>query len=363
MQVSKTSNPVLGIMSGTSLDGVDLALCLFTESGNKISYSFLQTETVPLPPFWLDIFSNPFQLSAEELAKLHVEFGKFLGETAKTFLKKNQAKAGIISSHGQTMFHNPASGYTFQLGHGAAIAHTAGIDTVCDFRTGDVVLGGQGAPLVPIGDELLFGNFDGCLNLGGFSNISCRIPGKGRIGFDISPVNYVLNDLANKLHHAFDDGGQIAASGNLITVLFDELNALPYYTQKAPKSLGAEWVKEHISPLMDETKYSIPDLLRTFTEHVAHQIAITAKELDIETLLSTGGGTKNTFLIERIQSLTGNAITIPDHKTLDFKEALIFALLGYLRVHEKANVLASVTGADINSCSGAIYKAYPQVGY
>jgi len=363
MQVSKTSNPVLGIMSGTSLDGVDLALCLFTESGNKISYSFLQTETVPLPAFWLDIFRNPFQLSAEELAKLHVEFGKFLGETANVFLKKNQAKAGIISSHGQTLFHNPKSGYTFQLGHGAAIAHATGIDTVCDFRTGDVVLGGQGAPLVPIGDELLFGNFDGCLNLGGFSNISCRIPGKGRIGFDISPVNYVLNDLANKLNLPFDEDGKTAASGHLIPTLFDALNALPYYAQNAPKSLGAEWVKEHIFPLMDESTYAVSDLLRTFTEHAAHQIAITTKELGIESLLCTGGGAKNNFLVDRIQHLTGNIINLPDHKTLDFKEALIFALLGYLRVHEKTNVLASVTGALANSCSGAIYKAFPQVGY
>lgn len=363
MQLSKSSNPVLGIMSGTSLDGVDLALCMFEEKGNQFSYSFLQTETVPLPNEWLELFSDPFKLSAEELAKAHIGFGKFLGQTAKDFLKKNRTKAAIIASHGQTLFHNPQAGYTFQLGHGAAIAHTSGIDTVCDFRSGDVVLGGQGAPLVPIGDELLFSEFDGCLNLGGFSNISCRIPGRGRIGFDISPVNFVLNNLANQLDLPFDENGKIAATGNILAELLETLNGLPFYYQDAPKSLGAEWVKENIFPLMDSKKYSIPDLLRTFTEHTAQQIANTAQEFDLQSILSTGGGTKNTFLIERIKTLYTGQLTIPDTKTLDFKEALIFALLGYLRIHEKTNVLSTVTGASINSCSGAIYKAFPHLGY
>ena len=346
------------------MDGVDLALCLFNEGNDqRISYSFLQTETVPLPDEWLEILSDPFRLSAEQLAKAHVDFGKFLGQTAKEFLKKNKTKAAAIASHGHTLFHNPAAGYTFQLGHGAAIAHTSGIDTVCDFRTGDVVLGGQGAPLVPIGDELLFSEFDACLNLGGFSNISCRVRGKGRIGFDISPVNFVLNYLAQKLGYPYDADGKIAASGNLLPEMLQTLNALPFYEEEAPKSLGAEWVRAHIFPLLTESNYEVPDLLRTFTEHIALQITAVTNEYELQTVLSTGGGTKNHFLMDRIRSLHAGEITVPDSKTLDFKEALVFALLGYLRLQEKTNVLASVTGANLNSCSGAIYKAFPQLGY
>lgn len=363
MQLSKNANPVLGIMSGTSLDGVDLALCLFSEENDKFSYNFLQTETVPLPTTWLDKLGNPFGMNGEALAKAHIDFGIFLGQIAKDFLKKHRTKAAIIASHGHTLFHNPKLGYTFQLGHGAAIAHTSGIDTVCDFRTGDVVLGGQGAPLVPIGDELLFGKFDGCLNLGGFSNISCRVLGKGRIGFDISPVNFVLNHLARQAGQAYDENGEMARSGEIIQELLEKLDALPFYHQEAPKSLGAEWVNEHVFPLLDISKHTIPDVLATFTEHTARQIVHTAENFDLQTILCTGGGTKNLFLVERIQSLFQGQLTIPDTKTLDFKEALIFALLGYLRVNEKTNVLSSVTGSSINSCSGGIYKAFSQLGY
>ena len=350
-------------MSGTSLDGVDLALCLFSEKEGRVSYTFLQTETVPLDPYWLEQLTDPFSLTGEALAKAHVDFGKFLGEIARDFLKRHQTKAGLIASHGHTLYHNPASGYTFQLGHGAAVAHTSGIDTVCDFRSGDVVLGGQGAPLVPLGDELLFGGFDGCLNLGGFSNISCRVPGKGRIGFDVSPANFVLNHLANQQNLPYDDGGKLAATGSIIYDVWHKLNALPYYAAEPPKSLGAEWVNEHVFPLIDTGKYTVPDLLRTVTEHIAHQIAETAHNLDIQTLLSTGGGTRNTFLMQRLRELFRGQLTIPDSKTLDFKEALIFALLGYLRAQEKTNILSTVTGARMNSCAGAYYKAFPQLGY
>lgn len=363
MQSSNPSRPILGIMSGTSLDGVDLALCLFTDGEKRVNYQFLQTETVPLSAYWLELLADPFKLTGEELAKAHIDFGKFLGEVARDFLKRTQTKPRLIASHGHTLFHNPASGYTFQLGHGAAIAHTAGVDTVSDFRTGDVALGGQGAPLVPIGDELLFGSFDGCLNLGGFSNISCRMPGKGRIGFDVSPANFVLNYLANQQNLPYDDGGQLAATGSIIQDVLHHLNALPYYEAAPPKSLGAEWVNEHVFPLLDTEKYIIPDLLRTVTEHIAHQIAVTAHELDIQTLLCTGGGAKNSFLMQRLGELFSGQLTIPDHKTIDFKEALVFALLGHLRVQEQRNILSTVTGARLDSCAGALYKAFPQMGY
>jgi len=362
MQASKDFNPILGIMSGTSLDGVDLALCLFQDNGGKISYSFLQAETVPLTPYWQALLAHPFTLTAEQLAKAHVDFGRFLGQAARTFLHKHRMKAGLIASHGQTLFHKPGEGYTFQLGHGAAIAHESGVDTVCDFRTGDVVLGGQGAPFAPMGDELLFGSFDGCLNLGGFSNISCRMRGKGRIGFDISPVNFVLNHLAAKTGQAYDEDGLTAASGNIIPELLQQLDALPYYAAPAPKSLGAEWVNENIFPLL-APYHNTADLLRTFTEHAVKQIANTTFDLEIRTLLCTGGGARNKFFIQRLKEQFQGELTIPDRKTIDFKEALIFALLGYLRAHGKTNVLSTVTGASLNSCAGAMYKAFPEAGY
>jgi anhydro-N-acetylmuramic acid kinase len=363
MQASGISRPILGIMSGTSLDGVDLALCSFIQNDTHLGYTFLQTQTVPFPPYWLEVLSNPFRLTAEELAQAHINFGTFLGTIANDFLKRQQTKPYLISSHGHTLFHKPDAGYTFQLGHGAAIAHTTGIDTVCDFRSGDVILGGQGAPLVPIGDEMLFGAFDGCLNLGGFSNISFNLPDKKRIGFDISPVNFVLNHLARQLNMPYDDGGKISASGNIIPELLVLLNALPFYKEKAPKSLGAEWVNTHIFPLLDSKKHSVEDLLRTFTEHTALQIADTATQFNLENILCTGGGAKNKFLLARAQAFFDGKFTVIDSKTTDFKEALVFALLGYLRFQNKTNVLASVTGASINSCSGAIYKAFPQAGY
>lgn len=350
-------------MSGTSLDGVDLALCTFAGNDRRVEYSFLQTETVPLPPYWQDLLGDPFSLTGTALAKAHVDFGKFLGETAFHFLKRQQTKPYLIASHGHTLFHRPGEGYTFQLGHGAAIAHTAGADTVCDFRTGDVVLGGQGAPLVPMGDELLFGGFDGCLNLGGFSNISCRTDGSGRIGFDISPVNFVLNRLARQQGMPYDEGGKSAASGRLLPELLERLDTLPFYHAGPPKSLGAEWVDGHIFPLLDTTRYTVPDLLRTFTEHTARQMAETFGRLGIRQVLATGGGTKNTFLVQRLRRLFAGELTVPDPKTVDFKEALIFALLGYLRVQKKTNILSSVTGARMDSCAGAVYRAFPQPGY
>jgi len=363
MQVSKSFSPVLGIMSGTSLDGVDLALCVFSEKENRIQYSFLQTETVPLPDDWLKLLSDPFRLSAEELAAAHIRFGTFLGETAKTFLQKHRTRAAIIASHGHTLFHNPKQGYTFQLGHGAALAHAAGMDCVCDFRTGDISLGGQGAPLVPLGDELLFGEYDACLNLGGFSNISMRMPGMGRTGFDISVCNFILNRLARQLGNPFDEDGKTARSGKMIVPLFEQLNQLEFYRQTAPKSLGSEWVSEHILPLLENREHNPADLLHTLTEHIALKISEVIKGNFLNRVLSTGGGSRNRYLIERINALSGIQIEVPDQKTIDFKEALIFALLGYLRMQERINILSGVTGSRLNSCAGAVYKAFPAIGY
>lgn len=349
------SADILGIMSGTSLDGVDLALCRFSENGAKFGFQILCAETVPLPEEWMHILKNPFTLSGSELARYHAAFGTFLGKTAKDFLERNLLSADLIASHGHTLYHEPQNGFTFQLGHGAAIAHASGTDTVSDFRSGDVALGGQGAPLVPIGDELLFGEYDGCLNLGGFANISLRNDQGRRIGFDICPCNYVLNRLAERLNLPYDAGGKLASAGKEITKLAAELDRLDFYHTAPPKSLGAEWAEKHIIPLLGEE--NTLDLLHTLTRHVARQISNTIRLHGLRKVLVTGGGAKNSFLLETLRSAANAEIVIPNYLTVDFKEALIFAFLGYLRMKGKTNIVASVTGASRDSCAGAFYKA------
>lgn len=355
MDGKKQHTDVLGIMSGTSLDGIDLALCRFSEEKKKYSYYILHAETVPIPEKWITILRNPFGLFAPDLARLNLEFGTFLGKMAKSFLEGKKGKADLIASHGHTLFHEPENGFTFQLGHGAAIAHASGIDTVSDFRSGDVALGGQGAPLVPVGDEWLFGDFGGCLNLGGFANISMKNEQGVRIGFDIVPCNFVLNHLAARLKLPYDEGGKLAEEGMELPELSATLNNLPFYQLAPPKSLGAEWVEKNILPLL--LKGSPEDLLHTFTKHVVRQLANTINTYHLKNILVTGGGAKNDYLIAELRKCTSSDIRVPDLLTVDFKEALIFAFLGYLRMQGKNNIPASVTGARRDSCAGAFYKA------
>lgn len=272
---------------------------------------------------------------------------------SRDFLNRNRLSANYIGSHGHTIFHQPGRGFTSQIGEGAAMAQASGIPVICDFRTGDVARGGQGAPLVPIGDEHLFGDCDYCLNIGGFANISYRQESK-RIAFDVCPANIVLNKLAGKLGLPYDDEGRVAASGMLNTELLEKLNSLEYYHLAPPKSLGREWVDTTFSPLLNK---SIPaaDLLRTVTEHIAVNISRCASFKSGETMLVTGGGALNRYLIDRIRSLSSINIQLPDKQIIDFKEALIFAFLAYLRILERPNSLASVTGAASDSCTGCIY--------
>lgn len=346
---------ILGIMSGTSLDGVDLALCRFRQESGRFTYEILYAETVRLPQEWRYILKNPFTLTGVELARYHTAFGTFLGKSAKEFLERNHLSAHLIASHGHTLYHDPQNGFTFQLGHGAAIAQASCIDTVCDFRSGDVALGGQGAPLVPVGDELLFSEYDACLNLGGFANISMRNGEGKRIGFDICPCNYVLNRLAERLGLPFDRGGAKAAEGKELKSLSEVLDGLEFYHVPPPKSLGAEWAERHVMPLLEEGKTA--DLLRTFTLHAARQIAFIIEKFELRNVLVTGGGAKNNFLIKSLRRMTEAQISVPDEITVNFKEALVFAFLGYLRMKGLNNIYASVTGARNDSCGGAFFKA------
>lgn len=353
--MNKQKYNVVGVMSGTSLDGVDLAHIIFSISEEKWTYKILECETISYSEEWINKLKIAVDFSEEELQQLNKDYTEVLGEIITNFIQKNHLEnLDAVCSHGHTILHQPQNGFTLQIGNLPEIAKIVNQTIICDFRVQDVQLGGQGAPLVPIGDRILFSEFDYCLNLGGFSNVSFEENGN-RIAFDISPVNTVLNFYANKKGLLFDDKGNLSKSGTVSTKLLSELNGLDFYQKKYPKSLGFEFVKTIVLPLIETYDISIEDVLRTFTEHIAFQLA---KALPIKTgrLLITGGGAYNDFLIALIKNkLPDVEIIIPEAKTIEFKEALIFALLGVLKLRNEINVLSSVTGAKRDHSSGKIY--------
>lgn len=339
-------------MSGTSLDGVDLVYVRFDVS-EGYSYKIICAETIPYSHLWKKKLQEAFYFNKQELQQLSKEYALLLSKLILDFIQNNDIrKADFIASHGHTIHHKPEIGYTLQIGNGQTIFKQTKLKTICDFRTQDVQLGGQGAPLVPIGDAILFSEYDYCLNLGGFANISFDDNGK-RLAFDICPVNIVMNYFANKLGVLYDDKGQIAKSGSLNKTLLKELNALAFYQLTTPKSLGFEFVQQTVFPIINKYTISIRDILRTYVEHIAMQIALKVKEE--KTLFVTGGGVFNTFLIERIAFHAKAKIVLPDAVTANFKEALIFAFLGLRKLENKVNCLQSVTGASQNHCSGKVF--------
>jgi len=346
---------VTGLMSGTSLDGLDIAACHFKLNNNIWSFEIEHASTVAYSQEWKKRLKNLLHSSARELAKTHFDYGRLIGEFVKRFHQETGFKPGMIASHGHTIFHDPRSGYTTQIGNGAAIAVQSGSLVVCDFRSTDVCLGGQGAPLVPIGDELLFGQYDACLNLGGFSNISLNRDGR-RIAFDICPVNTVLNRISTELGQEFDKDGMLAASGNIIPELFTALNQKEYFNQSPPKSLSAEWLESAVEPLLlNMSSLPATDRLCTFTEHIALQIAKVLNEYNVINVVLSGGGAFNKHLVRRIREQSSSELIVPGDMIVKYKEALIFAFLGLLRWLGSENCLATATGAVLNSIGGAVY--------
>ncbi len=343
-------------MSGTSLDGLDIALCQFKNAENSYEYSILDAETIEYTPEFKNRLINSYTASARDIFELNSYFGSFVAEKVTNFLNKKGQNANLIASHGHTIFHQPQNGFSTQIGCGATIAAKTGITTVCDFRSMDVALSGQGAPLVPIGDKLLFSNYTACLNLGGIANISFDDSQGQRSAFDISVCNIPLNYFAASLNKTYDDGGRIARSGQLNEELLNLLDQQDHYYKKGSKSLGFEWFQDIFLTVIEGFKgVSTEDLLRTITEHIAGQIAAVLNNHSLDKVLITGGGAYNTFLIEQIQNRTSAKLDIPDNRLVNFKEALIFAFLGYLRLQEKTNTLCTVTGAKRNSIGGAVY--------
>ncbi len=346
------STLVLGTMSGTSLDGIDIALCRFSESGGQWSYEFIDTKTVNYSPRWIEKLKSAPLLSGENLMLLNNEYGRFNGEVILEFLKGKQIPE-LIASHGHTIFHQPENQFTFQLGNGASIAATTNISTICDFRNLDVALNGQGAPLVPIGDKLLFGEYDYCLNIGGIANISFE-QAENRIAYDICPANIILNSLARQNGLSFDIDGQMGASGSVSKSLLNRLNRLPYFNQPWPKSLGREWIDREITSRLESSDLAVEDQAATIYEHITDQISKSTPNGG--KLLITGGGAHNKFLIKRLRAKTSCTIILPDNSLIDYKEALIFAFLGVLASRGEINVYSSVTGSISNHIAGIVYR-------
>lgn len=347
---------IVGVMSGTSLDGLDIALCEVGDREGRI----LEATTVAYDGEWKRRLSALEGATALEYALAHEELGHYIGKQVRGFLESRSATAEAIASHGHTIFHQPERGLTAQIGDGDAIAAETSLPVVSNFRTLDVALGGQGAPLVPIGDELLFPQYDGCLNLGGIANISYREDGV-RVAYDICPCNMALNRLAAMLGYPYDDEGSNARGGVVHTCLLHELDALGYYGLKGPKSLGKEWFVGEFWPVVKKFTGVVPtlgkarDALATVTAHIALQIGRVLEEQRIGTLLVTGGGAWNSYLVEKIGDYhPGTRVEVPDKLTVDYKEALVFAFLGYLRLAGKVNTLRSVTGAKSDSSGGVV---------
>jgi anhydro-N-acetylmuramic acid kinase len=368
-------------MSGSALDGLDIAYVHFQETGGKWTYELLQADTLPYTPEWTARLKQAITLSALDYQLLHTDYGHYIGRQVNWFIETYglHHKVDLVASHGHTSFHLPAQQMTGQLGDGAAIAAQTELPVVSDLRAIDVAFGGQGAPIAPIGEKLLLGRYAYFLNLGGIANISCSLPadmvyhtGRGLVAFDVCPANRVLNMLVAPLGKEYDEDGKMAARGNVHQSLLDDLNAQPYYRQPYPKSLANDFGTDTLYPLVKKYKLPVHDELRTCVEHIAIQVenAVNAANDQRPTangshlssangqLLATGGGALNLFLMKRIaERLKAHAIevVIPEKKLVNYKEALIMALMGVLRWREEYNVLASVTGARRNTINGAVW--------
>ena len=357
---------VIGLMSGSSLDGLDIAYVHLQEISGKWSFEIINAACYPYNNEWKKKLQSATSLSALDYNLLHTSYGNYLGEQVNHFINENNLhyKVQLIASHGHTTFHVPEKKMTAQLGDGAAIAAITNINVVSDLRAMDIALGGQGAPIVPIGEKLLFSNYDFFLNIGGIANMSHKNNDQF-IGFDICAANRVLNLLANEAGKEFDKNGELASQGNINSDLLIKLNALDYYKLPFPKSLANSFGTETVYPLIKKSGININDALRTYVEHINEQIKNDINNFQLSDsstvnrqLLITGGGALNTFLINelknKLKEINVNVI-VPEENIIQYKEALIMALIGTLRWREENNVLASVTGASRNSIGGAVW--------
>ena len=342
---------IIGVMSGTSVDGLDLCYVSFNKDFLS-NYKIICSETIDYPSILKTNLINAINLDDTKLKELDFKLGEFIGFSIEDFLQNNNLiKPDLISSHGHTVYHQPKILKTLQIGSGKVINKVTGVKTVNNFREQDVKLGGEGAPLVPIGDKILFKNYKYCLNLGGFVNIS--IKNNDQIfAYDICALNTVLNFYSKKIGYEYDKNGSLSKQGTINSDMFNELNKLNFYSEKNPKSLGIEFVKEVLFPLINKYHINYSDILATYIKHVAFQIKKNIN--DEEKVLLSGGGSFNKTLIQNLENYNIN-YSIPENTIINFKESLIFALLGYLKINNKTNCLKSVTGASRDHSSGDIF--------
>tara|TARA_B100001105_G_scaffold229167_1_gene200617 strand:+ start:6680 stop:7744 length:1065 start_codon:yes stop_codon:yes gene_type:complete len=346
---------VIGLMSGTSLDGLDICFVSFKKS-NYSKYNIINSKTYRYNEKWIEKLKKSIFLNKQELKKIDIEYGTLISNYLKEFISEFSIdKIDLISSHGHTVFHEPNKGKTLQIGDGKTINKIIKTDVVCDFRTQDVKYKGQGAPLVPIGDLDLFSNYKFCLNLGGFSNVSIKDNNKIK-AFDICPVNTVLNHYSKKMGYTFDQDGVLSKKGTVNLDLLNQLNQMSFYNKSGPKSLGIEFVKSKVIPLIDSHILNPKDILRTYIEHISDQISKSIGSYFNDRILISGGGTYNNTLIDSIKTKVKSKVIVPDSQIIDYKEALIFAYMGLLKSKEKINCLKSVTGAIKDHSSGKIFR-------
>jgi anhydro-N-acetylmuramic acid kinase len=357
---------VIGLMSGSSLDGLDITFVHFEENAGRWQYEIRESACIPYTHEWKKTLSAINGISAKEYLLIHSAYGRWLGNCVNDFMEEKGLayQVQLIASHGHTAFHLPTRQMTAQLGSGAFIAAVTGIRTITDLRSVDIALGGQGAPIVPIGEKLLFPGFDLFLNIGGIANLSAS--GENMTGFDICPANRILNLLSSDTAKGYDENGMLASAGRVDENLLRQLNGFDYYQLPYPKSLSNEFGLNEIYPVIEQAGLSTQDALRTYVQHITDQISnavlLVKKEISGKEnmrLLITGGGAHNLFLVEKLRdaaSSLGIECIIPDENLVDFKEALIVALMGALRWREDINVLQSVTGASKDSINGAVWS-------
>ena len=353
----------IGVMSGSSLDGLDIIFTELTETGGKWSYTIIAAECIIYTDGWKEKLRTAADLSAINYQLLHITYGHFIGHTINEFIDKNNLhhRVNLIASHGHTTFHLPAQKMTAQIGDGAAIAAVTKLPVVSDLRSVDIAFGGQGAPIVPIGEKLLFSEYPYLLNIGGIANISINTDGNYK-AFDVCAANSILNMLVVNMGLLYDEDGKIAATGNVQPELLQQLNELSYYSETPPKSLSNNFGISVVLPIIKNANLTKQDALRTYVEHIAEQIKAAlltvGDNVTNAKMLITGGGAFNIFLVERITDLLkekGIITEVPNEQLVQYKEALIMALIGVLRWREEANVLCSVTGAAQNSIGGALW--------
>jgi anhydro-N-acetylmuramic acid kinase len=358
-QLNKNKIEIIGLMSGTSLDGLDVAHVSFNFENEQIDFELKNYKTVPYSTLILKKLDNYLALSVPEMLMLDKEIGRFYADTVNDFIEKFKiVKSDIdaIASHGQTIFHQPQNGFTYQIGCGTTLAFKTGIDVINDFRTLDVVAGGQGAPLVPIGDFNLFSaKANAFLNIGGFTNISFK-KNNEIIAFDICSGNLPMNEAVKYIGLTYDKNGDLARKGKIDFTILEELQKLEHFHKSAPKSLGTEWLESDFYPIINKIE-SLENKLRTLVEHTAIEIINVLNSNSISSVYITGGGAKNSFLIERIRFFFKGEVIVPSEEIIDFKEAIIFAFLGARYLRNETTTVKSVTGASIEVSSGAFHRA------